>query len=437
MRRAALLTISFILFFGTFAFAGELSPKDADGTNDDGAAGQYFLRGLSDRPFVFFDPRLESQGGVGTALSTGVSSLFYNPANLAESKGFKLNVPSLSVNVYSLSKLMKDQRVKTVVDNLLHGRETSNTQWAEFGLALVSKLNYGVNPFLGAQADVGFTVAGVGLGVIANVGAYAHNMTGQTADTRLAFKGDLGVVAGYGRKFEVGKAMSLSVGLSVGVFTGVDSYGYGPSDFNEMANSDNILEYILGKPAGASYRVPLNLGATFSMLDSLKFSLALRNVNFASVKVRQYGSLGDFLKNPFVAFKGASGAVSQTEYTSLGAGFLSSYLDIGVGYNPKWKLFNPRVEIDFVNLLNFSKNEYYDNTNIFSHLRIGVELHLLEFLLLDAGLNQGRFCFGARLDLWPIVIGVDYGWVDVTPTLGEAMSDRLSVTVKLGWDRSK
>ncbi|HAL18780.1 MAG TPA: hypothetical protein DCO86_04080, partial [Spirochaetaceae bacterium] len=292
---------------------------------------------------------------------------------------------------------------------------------------------YGIYPFADFQADVGFSDGGFALDVLTAGSLTFYNMTGGTSNARFVPSFALGASVGYGHKFALTSMSSLHVGISFSLLIRAHLAGISLSDIE----GSDIVEIIKSKDTGVVMQPPFNLGVTMNLSDTLRASLVIRNLCFFGNTVYRYGTFGDFLSRPFKIFGGSKNALASSRISNLGASFLSSSVDVGVAYNPKWKMFNPRFEVDMVNLLSFGKNEYYDNTNFFSHLKIGAEFYLMGFLKLGAGLNQGRINFGLIMDLWPIVIGVDYGWVDGTPTLGESMVDRLSISIKLGWDRSE
>ena len=422
------------LLLGLFVlFASASFSLFASITDIVGDSSGYLYPGLSDRPFTYVDGRLEALGGTGVSLSTGASSLFFNPANLSDSKSFMLNIPSLNVRIYNVANLMSIEGAKDVLKALLSGSSPDPEATFNVVKTLIMNYSYGIYPFADLQADVGFSEGGFALDVLASGSLTFYNMTGGTSNARFVPSVALGASLGYGREFALTEKSSLHVGLSFSLLIRAHLAGISLSDIE----GTDFFELIKSRDTGVVMQPPINLGVTMNFSDRLRASLVIRNLCFFGNTAYRYGTFGDFLSSPFRIFKGGSGALASSKISNLGSSFLSSSVDIGVAYNPKWKMFNPRFEIDMVNLLSFGKDEYYNNSNIFSHLKIGVELFLIGFIKLDAGLNQGRINFGLILDLWPIVIGVDYGWVDGTPTLGESMVDRLSISVKLGWDRSK
>ncbi len=419
--------IAVLLFL--FALCG--ASLFADISNSRGDASSYLFPGLSDRPFQFRDSRLERLGGTGVVLSTGMSSLYYNPANLADNRMFMINVPQINLRLYNATKLLKIEGMRQFISDLLAGKEISTERKLYITKMVIMEYGYGIYPIVDAQVDVGFKVEGFAFDALVSGDITLYNLTGRTIDSKLIPSFTAGVSVGYGHKFKAGK-IEINAGLSFSLLMRVFLAGTGLADFNEISN-----EFPGNLKTGVALQPPINIGVTAKFLDCLKASLVIRNINFFGTKVYSYGDFNHFLANIFQVFGGSRGSDSESSMTNLGSGLFSSSVDLGVAYNPEWDLFNPRVEIDFVNIFSFGKNAYYDNSNFFSHLKIGVEMYLLSFLKIGAGLNQGRICFGATLDLWPIVIDVDYGWVDASPTLGEAMTDRVSVCVKLGWDRSK
>lgn len=392
--------------------------------------------GISDVPFTYHDKRSYRLGGTGVALSEGVNALFVNPANLSTHKKFTLNLPQINFEVYGITNMMKDPAIKPYINQAIEQKSIKpiKDHIRDIVVAILSSTyyNYTYAPFFNFQTDVGFTVAGFGLDVFAQLNTNIYNLSGGSGRIELVPSASLGASLGFATKFDMTDSSKLSVGLSAAVIERAVADGARISDFSSSDSGfDSIIEVFKNKRVATGLLIPINIGATLSN-GAFRVSAAYRNLDFSGRKMYNYCTISELVKNPFVGFNGnKSQAIGNLQFSSY------STFDIGLGINPKWRGMNPRIEADLIDVFNWKNTETADMSSIWSHLRLGAEISLINLVKVGAGLNQGRICFGARLDLFPVVIDIDYGWVESTPKLGEKLVDYISLQIKIGWDRIK
>ena len=428
MKKLIFFLIFLILIINSTFAAIKVIDHDAE-------VSEFLYEGLSDRNFTFFDPRVERQGGAGIISSYGVSALFHNPANLAnrKSRRFKLNLPSVSVNIYNVAKVMDIDGIETLFKDLFRSNDDSNdADILDTLIDLYSEFGYGDIPLINVNADAGFSVAGFAVDVFLKLTGHVHNATGITSDLRVTSETAVGAAFGFAKKFNVDDRLNISIGVSAIAVSRSYIKSYSTSDLETMTNS--IGSFLLEREAVSVFQMPINIGIN-AQYAPFTFSILYKDINFSDSTVYLYDSYNDYFKNFFASFSGGSSKSKVAKMSPVDKKGLPGSFNVGFGFDPNLGVINLKGEIDFVNLFNFSNTTHYDYSNLFSHIKLGAELQLLNTIFVGAGLDQGRITFGATLDLFPIIIDVDYGWVERTKTLAESMSDRFTVSIKLGWDR--
>lgn len=81
--------------------------------------------------------------------------------------------------------------------------------------------------------------------------------------------------------------------------------------------------------------------------------------------------------------------------------------------------------------------EYEKNDYLRRNSDIGVQLDLLKFVQVDAGIYGGYFGTGASVNFKNNRISIRYGWRDLSAYYGQAPTDFLTVVCSLGWESNK
>lgn len=367
--------------------------------------------------------RIAALGGTGTVLSTGLDSLYLNPANLAKQQKFFIEVPSLNISISPFAKLLKAVKKGMKASDIL-------------SVALNDLITKGNNPvLLNADVGVGFAVKGFGFNVFADVGLFAY--TPDLAGSAQIFPMvTAGASVGYAHSVFKTKYHRIDVGLSFSFMVRAYSDPYTIDEITSaLSSSENITEILIPLNRGAmvGFMHPISVGMTYTFADQLSASVAFNNIWPSQSGMLHFATLTSGISDIW----SSGGRKKSDGKTSIGALDTAS-LDVGVAWNPKWKWFNPRVEFDLYDLTHYTEEQTKSFKYFFgAHMRLGIELFVAEFLGLRFGVNGGRLSFGARLDLWPIVIDLAYGWREWGEYAGDSPKDFLSLTVKIGWDRTK
>lgn len=367
--------------------------------------------------------RIAALGGTGTVLSTGLDSLYLNPANLAKQQKFFIEVPSLNITISPFAKLLKAVKKDMKASDIL-------------SVALNELITKGNNPvLLNADVGVGFAVKGFGFNVFADVGLFAY--TPDLAGSAQIFPMvTAGASVGYAHSVFKTKYHRIDVGLAFSFMVRAYSDPYTIDEITSaLSSSKNITDILIPLNRGAmiGFMHPISVGMTYTFADQLSASVAFNNIWPSQGGMLHFATLTSGISDIW----SSGGRKKSDGKTSIGALDTAS-LDVGVAWNPKWKWFNPRVEFDLYDLTHYTEEQTKNFKYFFgAHMRLGVELFVAEFLGLRFGVNGGRLSFGARLDLWPIVIDLTYGWREWGEYAGDSPKDFLSLTVKIGWDRTK
>lgn len=370
--------------------------------------------------------RVAALGGTGTVLSTGLDSLYLNPANLAKQQAFFIEVPSIDITISPFASILK-----TVDKDIMSGNISK-----VLSFVLNNLINKGNNPvLLNADVGVGFAVKGFGFNVFADLGLFAYTPD-LPGNAQIFPQATLGVTAGYAHSVFKTKLHRIDVGVALNFMLRAYSDPYTISEIVSSAGSSTDIVKVLiptTRPAMIGFMHPISVGMTYTFADQLSTSIAFNNIWASAGGMHHFDTLLDGLKDIW----STSGRKKADGTTRIGALDTAS-LDVGIAWNPKWKWINPRVELDLFDLTHYTDEQKQSFKYFFgAHMRLGIEVFLAEFLGLRFGLNGGRISFGARLDLWPVVIDLTYGWKEWGEYAGDNPIDFFTLTIKFGWDRTR
>lgn len=389
--------------------------------NIHGTGTSWGVDGLTNKIPTLTSPRLKGLGNTGTALSTGVDALYTNPANLAAHRGFTLNIPFLNIEILGATNVLSKTGFNFEIPGLINA-----------ALDLITKGN---NPLLlNIDGGVGFTVGGFGLNAFVNLGLYAYtpDLIGNSQIFPVA---TAGFSVGYGHRVLDTKLHKVDFGVAVSFMMRAYTEPY---TFNEISSlfagnpsTDEILNILLptSRKAMVGFMHPISVGVSYRFANWLSASVALNNIFPSATGYKHFTDL----------MTGIKGVTKNENLGQIKMGvFDTASLDVAVGFNPKWKWFNPRIEIGLVDLIHYTQAQKSDARKLLAaHTRVGLEIFLVEFLAVRAGIDAGRVSFGARLDLFPLVVDLTYGWREWGENVGDKPIDYVALTFKLGWDRTK
>lgn len=423
MKKKTILVIFALLVSAVSVFASDKIVSDKGNMQKNVSGNAWGVKGITNVMPVTTSTRIAALGGTGTVLSTGLDSLYLNPANLAKQQAFFIDVPRVNVTISPVVKLLKSIKKDMKIGDIIP-------------LVINDLLTKGNNPVLfNADVGVGFAIKGFGFNIFADMGlfAYSPDLAGSTQVFPMM---TVGVSAGYAHSVYKTKLHNIDVGIALNFMLRAYSDPYTVNEITTaLSSSGNIVDILVPVNRGAmiGFMHPISVGMTYTFADQLSASVAFNNIWASAGGMHHFDKLVSGLGDVW----STGGRNKSDGKTRIGVLDTAS-LDIGVAWNPKWKWFNPRVEFDLYDLTHYTEEQKQSFKYFFgAHMRLGIELFVGEFLGLRFGVNGGRLSFGARLDLWPIVIDLTYGWREWGEYAGDSPKDFLSLTVKIGWDRTK
>ena len=362
--------------------------------------------------------RILSMGGAGIAVRSNQDALYVNPASLGE-KGLVWNVPNVAVTIYNT----RDMIATGIADNY----KNISDEMGKYTEALIGILGKpGNNKIATVDAGVGVKLGRFALALDTQANFNTYTPPTSVLDIAVVPQVDVVASTGLGLRFLRDSSVNFDVGFAARF--NLRAY-YEKVDINTvmdaMNNSGNFIKSLQeSKPVMVGYSIPIDFGANLNVPGGVTFSAVLRNVN-GNFKFSQYESLKAAQNNAKDVLKSKLKVESPMS------------LDFGFGWKPKFGLSwlaDPNIAIDFVDTVGFFKNMSF--SNMFTHLRAGIELQLLSVFELRAGLNQGYVSLGLGVNLMNIIhLEASYYRLEFGKNVGDKPIDAITIRTNIFWER--
>ncbi len=399
-----------LLISSFFIFAEEGDFKDKFKEDYKSAPEAYSV--MSDK-FKPVNTVMLGMGNSGLALKNNNFALFYNPSSLAD-KNFSLNVPSVGVTVYHFYDFIKkDSNGESLIDKITKSGEEMDT--GELASQILDMVGSQFSALAEVDASVGLSLPfGFGLGVYINDGIYTYS--GSVIDRLNA-----SIAVGYGHKINFTDDLNLDLGVSL---------KYNALMFNQRIKAttltqakDGIENIELTLLCGSA--LPIDFGATLNW-KGLSGTLVVSNINsnykMSIIQQKGVSSIPELSGLKYDDFKLEGKPV----------------IDLGFGYELD-SAISLRAALDVVDLTalfnDFNDKDLSKTRLILKHVNAGVEVGLVDTIILRAGLQSGRLNFGASLDLFALRIDCAYFWQEMGKAAGQKGLNGLSIRFNLGYDR--
>ena len=384
-------------------------------------------------------PKYDAMGQSGLACPTKLDSFYTNPANLAVKRGLAFSVPSFSVTVYNLQKLVADEEAMEIV-NRIADKTASDEDKINLATKYMGNLGKGKNAIAKIDAGLGLQLGSLGLGTNVQIKIHSLNSGSSLASIMLIPEVNVAQTIGLGLKIINTDAISVSLGASVhGVYKAYFKAIGGNTAINFINHSDEIKETLLwDTPVMGGWALPVDAGATIGFAnDSLLLSVTANNLN-GTYHMQSFAGAG-YLINSLK--EGTIEVPEGRENPGESVRFdvqTPWELNFGFAFAPNWTLLKPTVTADLVDMLemcqSFGKDSFRAE-DLLLHLNAGVELELLKFLSAKVGVNRGYMSVGAGVNLLLARIDLSYGWQEFGAEIGDKPVDSFTVKVILGYDR--
>ena len=383
--------------------------------------------------------RYDAMGQSGIATPTKMDSFFSNPANLAVKRGFGFVVPSASLTVYNLYKIVSDEEAMEIVNRIADGTADDNDP-INLATKYLNNLGSGRNAIAKFDAAFGIQLGSLGLGTNVQVKLHSLNKGSSLASISIIPEVNVAESLGLGLKIIDTYSLSLSVGGTVhavykAYFKGID----GSTAVTLANNSDQIKETLLwDTPVMGGWAIPFDVGATLGLMnDSLLISATANNLN-GTYQMQSFAGAG-YLVNSL-----KEGTIEVPEgYEEPGESVRFELktpwtLNFGVAFAPKMKVIQPVVTADLVDMLEmcqtFNKDTFRAE-DLLLHLNLGAELGLFNMIKARIGINRGYMSVGACVRLLLAEVDLSYGWQEFGAEIGDKPVDSFTVKVVLGYDK--
>ena len=382
--------------------------------------------------------RYDAMGASGLASPSKLDSFFANPANLAIKRGFGLAVPSVSMTVYNLQRLIADPEAMEIV-NKIADKTASDEDKINLATKYLNNLGSGRNAIAKIDFGMGLQLGSFGLGTNVQVKLHSLNKGASLASVNIIPEVNVAQSLALGLKVIDSNAVSLSVGASVhGVYKAYFKGIGGNTAISFINNSDQIKETLLwDTPVMGGWAIPIDTGVTVGFAnDAFLLSATANNLN-GTYHMQSFAGAG-YLVNSI-----SEGAIADQPEGNPGESVRFDVktpwqLNFGFAFAPKWKLVRPTVTADLVDMLDMIQNfnkETFRASDLLLHLNAGVELELLNFITARVGVNRGFMSVGAAVNLLLARIDLSYGWQEYGVELGDKPVDSFTVKVILGYDK--
>ena len=382
-----------------------------------------------------FSSRSLSMGHTGVASAQQSDVFISNPALFSFSEYF-IKVPSFYMSVYNVKELAKPGGfLETLYDNPLRNFD----QASEVAISLLESIKSGEGKLLstglsfatatgsiGLAFDNSLDINTLGSGYTASSLVLEENSSLSLALSIPFFYNDHKISFGFGMKFNYRMITSTENGNT----------GYSIDKVLEILRSDNKFEPLLNTiPVLSGFSIPINLGMTLEYSNNLRLGLSLMNLldtqhmnEFPGLNQLYYSLTGSQLEGEDLPSFSQGHYVSFSNPASLNFGLY--YQADNKGFS---KILRPGIAFDYVDILGLLQSKI-NTEEILKRTRLGVELSIINFVDIRAGLSGGYFSFGLGVDFMLFRLDAIYAIEEYGETLGDKPVDQLAIKFTLGYD---
>ena len=380
--------------------------------------------------------RYNAMGQSGLAAASRTDSFYTNPAILAD-KRFGLSVPSISMTMYNVQKIVANKEQRDLASAIISG-EAQDSDNLAFAEQLVKNLGNGYNVLAKLDASVGLAIWQLGFGTNAQVKLHTlANGSSNLTNTTIIPEVNLAQTVGFGMNIIKTDSLKLQAGVSAHFVYKAYLKGQNAKTVAALISEDDSVDYgtslLWSTPLMAGYATPIDLGVTLSIAnDAVRFSATANNLN-GLYHMKSYTSVGDY-----------ANTVKEEEVVEVPEGHVKNEstdfeistpwtLNVGFAFAPN-VIFSPIVTVDVVDVISLFDNEEFRASDILLHLNAGAEVTLAIFNL-RAGINRGYATVGVGFGFIGMRVDATYGWQEFGTEIGDKPVDSLTIRFNLGYDK--
>ena len=380
--------------------------------------------------------RYNAMGQSGLALQTRLDSFFSNPASLSK-KGFALSLPSVSVTVYNLEKLVNDPEAVDLFNKIIKG-QAEGSDMATLGTKVLENLGKGRNVVAKIDAGLALKLGILGFGTNVQVKFHGLNYGTSFASQKVIPEVNAAQTVAFGLRVLDTRNLSLSVGASVHAVYKAYYKGIAAETIAPLINGGDVSNLALwSTPVMGGYAIPFDLGVNLGLIgDVITISATASNLN-GTYYMKSFSGLGD-LVNSF-----SEGAmqppVGRLKKESESFQIKTPWsLNFGFAFAPHVPVLNPVLTADLVDMYEYIKSIGGKDSrfsDLLLHLNLGAEFGLFDVLTVRGGVNRGYLSVGAGLILPFMQVEAAYGWQEFGNQIGDKPVDSLTIKFSLGYDK--
>ena len=380
--------------------------------------------------------RYNAMGQSGLAFQTRLDSFFSNPASLSK-RGFALSLPSVSVTVYNLEKMVNDPEAVDIFNRLIKG-QTEDSDMATLATKFLENLGAGRSLVAKVDAGVAMKLGILGFGTNVQVKFHGLNYGTSIASQKVIPEVNAAQTVAFGLKLIDTKNLSLAAGVSVhGVYKAYYK-GIAAETIAPLINGGDVKNLALWEtPVMGGYAIPFDLGVNLGLLDDvITIAATASNLN-GKYYMKSYSGFGD-LVNSFSegAIQPPDGRLKkESESFTMDTPWS---LNFGFAFAPHVPVLNPVLTADLVDMYEYIKSIGSKDSrfsDLLLHLNLGAELGLFDVLTVRGGINRGYLSVGAGLLLPFMQVEAAYGWQEFGNQIGDKPVDSLTIKFSLGYDK--
>ena len=427
MKRAIIL-VTIILLVGFAAFAATIDKIE-------------YPELVKDFAFQPTMAKYDAMGQSGLAVPTKLDSFYTNPANLAVKRGFAFTVPSMSVTLYNLQKLIADEEAMEIVNKIVD-KTAENEDKVNLAEKYLNNLGSGKNAIAKIDMGMGVQLGSLGLGTNVQVKIHTLNAGSNLLDLKLIPEINVAETIGLGLKIIDTNALSLSLGASVHAVYKAYFKEIGANDAIKFINdSDKAMEMIVwDTPVMGGWALPVDAGVTLGLADDTFLICATANNLNGTYHMQSFAGAGylvNSLKDGTIEVPEGREDPGESVRFDVQTPW---ELNFGFAFAPDWKVLRPTVTADLVDMLEMcqsigKKDGSFRAEDLLLHLNLGAEVELLKLVTARVGINRGYMSVGAAVNLLLARIDVSYGWQEFGAEIGDKPVDSVTVKVILGYDK--
>ncbi len=421
-----IITLLSILLCCSFLFAEDAAKEPAID----------YTSSIEDFSFQPTMSRYNAMGQSGLAAASRTDSFYTNPAILAD-KRFGLSVPSISMTMYNVQKIVANKEQRDLASAIISG-EAQDSDNLTFAEQLVKNLGNGYNVLAKLDASVGLAIWQLGFGTNAQVKLHTlANGSSNLTNTTIIPEVNLAQTVGFGMNIIKTDSLKLQAGVSAHFVYKAYLKGQNAKTVAALISEDDSVDYgtslLWSTPLMAGYATPIDLGVTLSIAnDAVRFSATANNLN-GLYHMKSYTSVGDY-----------ANTVKEEEVVEVPEGHVKNEstdfeistpwtLNVGFAFAPN-VIFSPVVTVDVVDVISLFDNEEFRASDILLHLNAGAEVTLAIFNL-RAGINRGYATVGVGFGFIGMRVDATYGWQEFGTEIGDKPVDSLTIRFNLGYDK--